>query len=332
MNYNEELKRNILIKLAENININFENQQTVERILVELLQDYTVVKNETSLTISDIPEKITMYLQAKKLEGIAASTLQNYFYFLRKLSEHTHKQVRDITLNDLRMFLYVECEGIKPSTANTKVAYLQSFFKWMVDEEIIDKDPSRKLTQVRLPKRLRNSLTIEEIEKLRLACIDTRERALLELLFSTGCRLSEVVGINVEDLNYQELSIRVIGKGNKERIVYFNTKAKVHIENYIKERPGYSEALFVTSKKPYKRVGCRGIQLIINKIATRAGFDKSVFPHLFRHSMATLTLQNGASIITIQKLLGHSNVTTTEKYAQANMENVKFEYKQSMTL
>ena len=332
MNYNEELKRNILIKLAENININFENQQTVERILVELLQDYTVIKNETSLTISDIPEKITMYLQAKKLEGIAASTLQNYFYFLRKLSEHTHKQVRDITLNDLRMFLYVECEGIKPSTANTKVAYLQSFFKWMVDEEIIDKDPSRKLTQVRLPKRLRNSLTIEEIEKLRLACIDTRERALLELLFSTGCRLSEVVGINVEDLNYQELSIRVIGKGNKERIVYFNTKAKVHIENYIKERPGYSEALFVTSKKPYKRVGCRGIQLIINKIADRAGFDKSVFPHLFRHSMATLTLQNGASIITIQKLLGHCNVTTTEKYAETSMDNVKHEYRQSMTL
>ena len=332
MNYNEEFKRNILIKLAENININFENQQIIERILVELLQDYTVVKNETSLTISDIPEKITMYLQAKKLEGIAASTLQNYFYFLRKLSEHTHKQVRDITLNDLRMFLYVECEGIKPSTANTKVAYLQSFFKWMVDEEIIDKDPSRKLTQVRLPKRLRNSLTIEEIEKLRLACIDTRERALLELLFSTGCRLSEVVGINVEDLNYQELSIRVIGKGNKERIVYFNTKAKVHIENYKKERPAYSEALFVTSKKPYKRVGCRGIQLIINKIATRAGFDKSVFPHLFRHSMATLTLQNGASIITIQKLLRHCNVTTTEKYAETSMDNVKHEYRQSMTL
>lgn len=332
MNYNEELKRNILIKLAENININFENQQTVERILVELLQDYTVVKNETSLTISDIPEKVTMYLQAKKLEGLSDLTLQNYFYFLRRLSEHTHKQVRDITLNDLRMFLYVECEGIKPSTANTKVCYLQSFFKWMVDEEIIDKDPSRKLPQVRLPKRLRNSLTIEEIERLRIACIDTRERALIELLFSTGCRLSEVIGINLEDLNYQDLSIRVIGKGNKERIVYFNTKAKVHIENYLRERPGNSEALFVTSKKPYARVGCRGIQLIINKIADRAGFDKSVFPHLFRHSMATLTLQNGASIITIQKLLGHCNVTTTEKYAETSMDNVKHEYRQSMTL
>lgn len=332
MNHNEEFKRTLMIKMIDNITINYANQQIIEKVLVELLQDYTIIKNETSLTVSDIPEKITMYLQAKRLEGIANSTLQNYFYFLRKLSAYTCKQVRDITLNDLRMFLYEECEGIKPSTANTKVAYIQSFFRWMVDEEIIDKDPSKKLPQIKLPKRLRNSLTVEEIEKLRLACKDTRERALLELLFSTGCRLSEVVNINVDDLNFQDYSIRVIGKGNKERIVYFNSKAKVHLENYLEERPGSSEALFVTCKKPYSRVGDRGIQKIIKGIAKRAEFDKSVFPHLFRHSMATLTLQNGASIITIQKLLGHSNVTTTEKYAETNMDNVKHEYKQSMTL
>ena len=332
MNNNEEFKRSLMIKLIDSININYTNQQIIERVLVELLQDYTVVKNVTSLTISDIPEKITMYLQAKKLEGISDLTLQNYFYFLRKLSEHTRKQVCDITLNDLRMFIFKECENVKPSTANTKVAYLQSFFKWMVDEEIIDKDPSRKLPQVKLPKRLRNSLTVEDIEKLRLACTDTRERALIELLFSTGCRLSELVSINVDDLNFQDYSIRVIGKGNKERIVYFNDKAKVHIENYLKDKPGHSDALFVTCKKPYVRVGPRGIQKIINKIADKAGFDKSVFPHLFRHSMATLTLQNGASIVTIQKLLGHSSVVTTEKYAEANMDNVKFEYKKSMTL
>lgn len=332
MNNNEEFKRSLIIKLIDSINIDYTSQQVIDRVLVELLQDYTVIKNETSLTISDIPEKITMYLQSKKLEGISGSTLQNYFYFLRKLSEHTHKQVCDITLNDLRLFLFKECEGVKPSTANTKVAYLQSFFKWMVDEEIIDKDPSRKLPQVKLPKRLRKSLTVEDIEKLRLACTDTRERALIELLFSTGCRLSELVGINVESLNFQDNSIRVIGKGNKERIVYFNAKAKVHIENYLADRPGNSEALFVTCKKPYIRVGPRGIQKIINKIASKAGFDKSVFPHLFRHSMATLTLQNGASIVTVQKLLGHSSVVTTEKYTDTNMDNVKYEYKKSMTL
>lgn len=332
MNHNEEFKRTLMIKMIDNININYANQQIIERVLVELLQDYTIIKNETSLTISDIPEKITMYLQAKKLEGLSDLTLQNYFYFLRRLSEHTHKQVRDITLNDLRMFLFKECEGVKPSTANTKVCYLQSFFRWMVDEEIIDKDPSRKLHQVKLPKRLRNALTVEDIERLRLACKDTRERALMELLFSTGCRLSELVGINVEDLNFHDNSIRVIGKGNKERIVYFNDKTKVHIENYLKERPGLDVALFVTCKKPYARVGNRGIQKIINKIAERANFDKSVFPHLFRHSMATLTLQNGASIVTVQKLLGHSSVVTTEKYTEANMDSVKYEYKQSMTL
>lgn len=332
MNHNEEFKRTLMIKMIDNININYANQQIIERVLVELLQDYTIIKNETSLTISDIPEKITMYLQAKKLEGLSDLTLQNYFYFLRRLSEHTHKQVRDITLNDLRMFLFKECEGVKPSTANTKVCYLQSFFRWMVDEEIIDKDPSRKLHQVKLPKRLRNALTVEDIERLRLACKDTRERALMELLFSTGCRLSELVGINVEDLNFHDNSIRVIGKGNKERIVYFNDKTKVHIENYLKERPGLDVALFVTCKKPYARVGNRGIQKIINKIAERASFDKSVFPHLFRHSMATLTLQNGASIVTVQKLLGHSSVVTTEKYTEANMDSVKYEYKQSMTL
>lgn len=128
MNNNEEFKRTLMIKMLESMNINYANQQIIERMLVELLQDYTVTKNVTSLTISDIPEKITMYLQAKKLEGIAESTLQNYFYFLRKLAEHTQKRVCDITLNDLRMFLYVECENIKPSTANTKVAYIQSFF------------------------------------------------------------------------------------------------------------------------------------------------------------------------------------------------------------
>ena len=332
MNHNEEFKRTLMIKMIDNININYANQQIIERVLVELLQDYTIIKNETSLTISDIPEKITMYLQAKKLEGLSDLTLQNYFYFLRRLSEHTHNQVRDITLNDLRMFLFKECEGVKPSTANTKVCYLQSFFRWMVDEEIIDKDPSRKLHQVKLPKRLRNALTVEDIERLRLACKDTRERALMELLFSTGCRLSELVGINVEDLNFHDNSIRVIGKGNKERIVYFNDKTKVHIENYLKERPGLDVALFVTCKKPYARVGNRGIQKIINKIAERANFDKSVFPHLFRHSMATLTLQNGASIVTVQKLLGHSSVVTTEKYTEANMDSVKYEYKQSMTL
>lgn len=332
MNHNEEFKRSLLIKLIDNVEINFKQQQIIEGILVELLQDYTVSKIETALTVSDIPEKVTMYLQAKRLEGLSDLTLKNYFYLLRKLAAFSHKQVKDINLNDLRTFLFQECEGLKETTMQVKVTYLQSFFKWLTDEEIIDKDPSRKLPRIRVPQRLRNALTIEEVEKLRMACADVRERAILEMLLATGCRLSELIGMNIEDLNFKDNSIRVIGKGNKERIVFFNPRTKVHLDKYLENRKGNSEALFVGSRKPYNRLGSRAVEKIINKIATRAGFDKAVFPHLFRHTMASLGLQAGANIVAIQSLLGHSSVTTTERYAQNNLENVKHEYNQNMIL
>lgn len=332
MNHNEEFKRNLLIKLIDNVEINFKQQQIIEGILVELLQDYTVSKIETALTVSDIPEKVTMYLQAKRLEGLSDLTLKNYFYLLRKLAAFSHKQVKDINLNDLRTFLFQECEGLKETTMQVKVTYLQSFFKWLTDEEMIDKDPSRKLPRIRVPQRLRNALTIEEVEKLRMACADVRERAILEMLLATGCRLSELIGMNIEDLNFKDNSIRVIGKGNKERIVFFNPRTKVHLDKYLENRKGSSKALFVGSRKPYNRLGSRAVEKIINKIATRAGFDKAVFPHLFRHTMASLGLQAGANIVAIQSLLGHSSVTTTERYAQNNLENVKHEYNQNMIL
>lgn len=332
MNHNEEFKRNLLIKLIDDVEINFKQQQIIEGILVELLQDYTVSKIETALTVSDIPEKVTMYLQAKRLEGLSDLTIKNYFYLLRRLAAFSHKQVKDINLNDLRTFLFQECEGLKETTMQVKVTYLQSFFKWLADEDIIDKDPSRKLPRIRVPQRLRNALTIEEVEKLRMACIDVRERAILEMLLATGCRLSELIGMNIEDLNFKDNSIRVIGKGNKERIVFFNPRTKVHLDKYLENRKGNSEALFVGSRKPYNRLGSRAVEKIINKIATRAGFDKAVFPHLFRHTMASLGLQAGANIVAIQSLLGHSSVTTTERYAQNNLENVKHEYNQNMIL
>ena len=273
-----------------------------------------------------------MFLQAKKLEGLSHNTLQNYFYFLRKLPSYTHKRVEDINLIDLRGFLSQECEGKKASTMNIKVTYLQNFFSWMVNEDIISKDPSRKLNHVKVPKRLRNSLTVEEIERLRISCIDKRERAILEIFFATGCRLDEIVKINIEDLNFIENSIRVIGKGNKERVVLFNAKTKVYINEYLKDRKGNSNALFTSIKQPYERLGRKGIRYVIKKIAKRANFDKSVFPHLFRHSMATIGLNNGASIVTIQQLLGHSSVVTTERYAQSDLDNVKHEYKQNLIL
>ena len=180
----------------------------------------------------------------------------------------------------------------------------------------------------RLPKHLRHSLTIEELEKIRLSCKDVRERALIEFLFATGCRISEVVKANISDLDLSNNLLRVIGKGDKERTVFFNDKTKLHIKNYIDTRKDENEALFIASKFPYKRIGKRGLELIISRIGERADIGKSVYPHLLRHTMATLGLQSGADITTIQHLLGHTTPSTTQIYAETSLDNLKHEYKQ----
>lgn len=330
MNNNMEFKNDLLIKLATNLEINYMNQKKVESIIDELFCDYNVFKIETSLTVSDIGEKVVMFLQAKKLEGKAEGTIQNYFYFLRKLANFSNKQVKDITLNDLRGFISKECSGLQQTTINNKIESIQNFFRWLKDEEIIDTDPSRKLPVVKIPKKLRQSLTLEEVEKLRLACIDTRERAIIEFLFGTGCRVSEAISINIKDLDMHENKVLVIGKGSVERHLFFNEKTRLHINNYLNERKDNNEALFVSKRKPYERIGRKGMQKIINKIGERAGFDKTIFPHLFRHTFATLGLKNGASMSTLQSLLGHSSIATTQRYAETNLENVRYEYDHHM--
>ncbi|MGL5718026.1 MAG: site-specific tyrosine recombinase/integron integrase [Paraclostridium sp.] len=330
MNDKKQLTTNFIIKLSKSINLNYEQQQIVISIFEECIGEYDLSKKELVIVESDIQEKILLYLQTKKLQGLSEKTLQNYFYLLRKFTVAFNKCVADITINDLRAFIVSETTGLKQTTINTKIMYIQSFFKWLHEEEYIDKDPSIKLPIVKTPKRLRNSLTLEEVERLRLACTTYREKALIEILIATGCRVSEVSGMNKEDLNLHENTIRVIGKGDKERIVFFNEKTRVHLNNYLKERNDDIAALFTATRKPFNRLGPRTLQKEINQIAKKAKFDKSVFPHLFRHTFATHGLRNGASLITIQNLLGHCNIATTEKYISTSVDNVRHEYKQHM--
>ncbi|WP_343337256.1 Tyrosine recombinase XerC [Terrisporobacter petrolearius] len=326
----KELITRITIAIGTELNLNYTNQNKVMEILQNTLVDYTINKKETMITKSDITDKIVLYLQAKKIEGVADTTIQNYFYLLRKFSSFTTKQVRDININDLREFITLESKNIKQSTINMKITYIQNFFKWLVEEEIIEKDPSKKLPNIKVPKKLRNSLTIEELERLRLACETTRERALIEFLVSTGCRLSELVNINIEELNFNDNSVVVTGKGNKQRLVYFNEKTKLYIENYLNERRDSNKALFVYSKKPYSRLKNRGVEQIVHDIGERAKLDKSIFPHLFRHTFASIGLRSGINIVSIQTLLGHTSVMTTERYIDVSNENIKHEYYKHM--
>lgn len=328
MNCNEEF----VIKAIGKISLEYPQieQLRLRDILYEVLYNYNVFPIETGLVASDIEEKMIIFLACKKLEGRSEKTLYNYKLILQKFASYIHKPISTITVMDLRMYLAATTKELKPSTINAITSCFKSFFGWLELEEYIPKNPTKKLQQYKLPIRLRKSLNIEELEKLRDACITVRERALLEFTYSTACRVSEIESTNIDDLHFGENSLRVIGKGDKEREVYFSPKAKLYVEKYLAQRKDNSPALFVTSKYPHSRMGVRSIEREIAKIAKRAGFDKAVFPHLLRHTAATLALQSGASLTTVQKLLGHQDPATSEIYAEIDNETVKHEYRKHL--
>lgn len=330
MNCNEEYVIKAIGKIALEFNFNWEEQRRVRDCLYYSLNNYEVLSIETAIVKGDIKEKALMYIKLKKLEGLSDSTLRNYSYELARFSDAINKPVATITTNDIRFYLANLTGSMKEISLNSVLSYLKSFFKWLETEEIIPRDPTRKLNPIKTPKRMRNALTYEELEKIRIACISKRERALLEVFYSTGCRISEVINMNISEIK-PDGSINVIGKGNKERIAYINPKAKVHLDEYLNTRIDSCEALFVGERKPYKRACVRNIQKTFNRLGERAGLNKRIHPHLIRHTMATQGLKSGANITVIQHLLGHEDPATTQIYAKLDNSMIKGEYDKYFT-
>lgn len=328
MNCNEEFVVRALGKLTLEFDFDWEQQIKIREVLHLSLRNFEVLSEEKGLMVSDLKEKIFLYLQVRKLEHYSEQTLKNYFYILNNFSDFIVKPVATITKNDIRYFLASVSGGLKASTMNNKISTLKAFFQWLEDEEIIPKNPTRQINVTKLPKRLKKALNVEELERMRLACETTRERALIEFLFATGCRVSEVTGVNISDLNLYNNTLTVVGKGDKERIVCFSDKTRLYLQQYIDQREDSNVALFIGTRKPFARIGARSIEVIISNIGKRTSINRSVFPHLLRSSMATLGLQAGANITTIQHLLGHSSPTVTQLYAEKNIDNIKHEYGQ----
>lgn len=302
-------------------------QLRIRNLIDEVLVNYEVHPLERSLVASDIEERIQYFLATKRLDGASKATLYNYNLHLIRFASYFHKPINSITVVDIRLYLTMLSQKLKKTSINTEISILKSFFGWLENEEMIIKNPMKKIKGTKKEKRLRKSLTQEELELLRDSCKTVRQRALLEFLFSTGCRLAELVNVNIEDIKWDKREFNVIGKGSKERTVYINAKAVLYIKKYLKEREHIDNpALFITSKYPYKRLGRRSVEREITKIAENAGFDKSVYPHLMRHTTATLALKSGMSLTSIQHLLGHENPSTTQIYAETNNEDVKHEY------
>jgi len=325
----------IVINIVEAVTEQYaEVDPNILRNIVEsALYNYDIHEKVTALAVmSDMWAKVSIYLATKKLDGLSLKTLKNYALHLRRFSNCFQKDVKDVTTMDIRMFLadLVKDKGLKNSSLETEKSIIKSFFTWLEDEDYIDKSPTRKIKKTKTEKRVRKSLTVEELELMRDSCKTSRQRALLEFIFSTGGRLSEIVQINRSNINWSENSVNIIGKGDKERTILFSPKAKIYLQKYFLERkcdPNNDDPLFISSKKPYARLKGRAIEVEIAKIAEQAGIDKAVFPHLLRHTFATLGHRAGMPLDILQELMGHSDPSTTQIYAALDNESVKGEYR-----
>ncbi|MDQ6418671.1 tyrosine-type recombinase/integrase [Paenibacillus sp. LHD-117] len=323
-NAGEQLLSEMVAMLAEQgggINVN-----DLKSKLSASMSKYHVTRIDDKAVHPDVTEKIKLYLASKKLEGLSPLTLKGYMLDLNIFSNRVRKKVADVSSADIRTYL-AQCDGNKMSTIGKKLSVLKSFFGWLASEEYIPRDPTTKLKTPKLEKRAPKALTIEELEMIREACQTRRQRAFIEAMYATGCRLSEVQALNRDDINLQTMSTRVIGKGNKEREVYFSFKAMFHIRKYLSDRKDNDPALFVSERLPHGRLSRRGIQREIGVIAALAGLQKRVSPHTLRHTFATLTLNNGAELAAVQQLLGHESPATTQIYAQYTEERKREQHK-----
>lgn len=298
--------------------------------LEEILNNYEI-KRKTELNIEDdTVEKVDMFLSAKQLEGLSKLTLDGYLVELRLFHSFVDKATVSVTTSDIRLFL-ASNKSWKVGTIDKKLSVLKSYFSWLVQEELLLRNPTTKIKSPKKPNRLPKALTVEELEIVRESCKTTRERALVEVMYSTGCRLSEITSLKVSDINHQERSASVIGKGDKERAVFFSFKAMHHLNNYLNTRKepieGKSDYLFTRERRPFTKLSNASVGRAVNIIEKRANLSKKLTPHVFRHTSATLMMENGADLADVQHILGHEDPATTLIYSNVSEERKRNTHK-----
>lgn len=329
-----------VIRLIGKITLNFkefedlDKQIELKNTIEESLYGYDITSQCKELMVSDIKEHINNYLLIRSLEGISKSTIYNYKLILDKFSDFfSTKTISMIKSNDISYFLlsYKKERNVKNSTLNSLIFCLKKFFEYLINNEIIFKNPMRTIKEIKVEKRLKQVMTDRQAELLKDACSTTREELLLNLAMDTGCRVSELSGMNLDCVDFQKLKIKVIGKGNKQRIVYFTEHTKIILEKYIKERKVFEEsnAIFVSNKFPYKRIGSRSLQIIMTKIKQKANLGDKEFItiHGNRRYMATKMVNKGIKLSSIQAILGHSNPSTTLVYSRISDSTVERDYR-----
>lgn len=296
-----------LKKLKDVMNVNLANVEIIEQ------KNEVVVYEETNDTLA-----YKNYFVAKKISGVADGTLKMYKYTIDKFTTMMQKPYKDVSTNDIRVYLANRSMKDKVSNATLirERGVLVQFFAWMTNEGYLIVNPAVKVEKIKKEKRMKKPFTEIELEHLRNACISTKEKFVIELLLSTGCRVSELISLDFENYERDQDKISVIGKGNKERYVYINAKAKVAMTHYLNEVPHISGPI-ICGRYENTKMSKEGIQTLLRRLSRRAGVD-NVHPHRFRRTAATFALQHGMPIEQVKEFLGHENIDTTLTYAMIN--------------
>lgn len=268
-----------------------------------------------------------LFISSKKVEGCSDRTLNYYQTTIENMLKEISKDIKVIDTNDLRNYLteYQNKNNCSKVTIDNVRRILSSFFSWLEDEDYIIKSPIRRIHKIKTTKVVRETYSDETIEKLRDGCEEIRDLAMIDFLSSTGVRVGELVKLNKDDINFDERSCIVFGKGSKEREVYFDARTKLHLEKYLSIREDDNPALFVSLLSPYDRLEISGVEIRLKKIGKDLDLQR-VHPHKFRRTMATKAIDKGMPIEQVQRLLGHAKIDTTLQYAMVNQNNVKLSH------
>ena len=321
----EDLINNVLSHMQGVLD--WRQMKVLKVTLQEQLSQVTITECDTPKG-NDINILLDSFISAKKIEGCSDKSMHYYKRTIELFSESVALPITQITTMHIRDYLvqYQNQHLCSKVTIDNMRRILSSFFAWLEDEDYIVKSPVRRIHKVKTESYVKDTLSDEDLEKMRDSSSSLRDLAMLDLLISTGIRVGELVGINRSDLNFQERQCVVFGKGNKERLVYFNARAKIHLEAYLRERTDDNPALFVSLHAPFERLQISGVERRIKLLGAKARI-KGVHPHKFRRTMATMAIDKGMPIEQVQRLLGHVRIDTTLHYAMVNQTNVKLSHR-----
>lgn len=291
------------------------------------IENYELSRRETAVGkyTGYLPECFKLYFVSRKIEGLSDKTLNLYRMYLDDFFLQTNKKLEDITANDIRIYLYsVQKErGISNRTLDSRRSAIHAFLEWAANENYIGKNPCRAINVIKYERKEREGLTQVELEKVRMSCKTAREKAIVEFLYSTGARVTEACTVKISDVNFEKGEVILFGKGAKHRKSYLSAKCILYLTEYMHMREDNSEYLFVSERKPHNSLKKEAIERSIRNIGKRSEIGRDLFPHLFRHTVATDMIQRSVPVTDVQRMLGHANINTTLEYAKTCDADVK---------